>query len=613
MKKRIIAFLVCVLMFVGAMPVQKAFAATDTTKIINVISMTGYMETDKAISSKVTRAQFAQILYNLTSSDPTVTKIVNASLYSDVSQNHWAASYIKEAVSKGYMMGYLNGKFKPGSSITLQEAVYACLKVLGYQDTDFSGGLSATVMSLYQQEELDTNITLSKTSALTKRSCIYLIYNLLTATNTSGVVYGTTKGYGIDQDGEIDYLSLVDSYTEGPVIVDTDFSSKFTSSTYTTVYMNDEKSAYNNIQNYDVIYYNDVLKTIWAYDTKVTGTVKAISPSKSAPTEVTIASNTYTLGTKSVISKFSNLGTVEVGDMITVLLGKDNDVVGVLSADSYSVIQYGYVEDIYVQYVTNEDSITAELYVDVVDFSGTEHSFEYDGDITDFSEGNIVTIDYKASGVKLELATYYQDTSKKISDDGTTINDKPISSEVQILEMTESGFKSVSIERLKGCILTTSDIYFDAYNDDGELVALMLNDYTNDSYTYAIVTDLSISNNSTAIKYLLEGESYTTNSSSVYSSAAPVKLVFSGNSLSSSETLGSISVEEISSSVLYDESGNSYKVSDNVQVYFYKNNTYTYTSLAAVSNLNKYRLNMYYDKNTANGGLVRIIIAYQIS
>ena len=89
--------------------------------------------------------------------------------------------------------------------------------------------------------------------------------------------------------------------------------------------------------------------------------------------------------------------------------------------------------------------------------------------------------------------------------------------------------------------------------------------------------------------------------------------MFSGNSLSSSETLGSISVEEISSSVLYDESGNSYKVSDNVQVYFFKNNTYTYTSLAAVSNLNKYRLNMYYDKNSANGGLVRIIIAYQIS
>lgn len=616
MKKRIVALVMCVMMLMGIVQVQPVSASTDTTKKKQVIAMAGYMETDKAIETKVTRAQFAQILYNLTEENPDVTEEVNVSLYSDVSKKHWAAAYIKAAVENGYMQGYLNGKFKPGKYITLQEAAYALLKVLGYSDTDFTNGLSASVMTLYKQKKLNTDISLTKTSKLTKNSCALLLYNLLITTNTQGVVYGTTKDFTLDKDGEIDYLTYVDSYTEGPVVLSTDYQTTYTNKKFTSIYLNEEKVTYSDLDVYDVIYYNETLKTIWAYDGKVTGTVKAISPSKAAPTSVTIGSTSYELGTQEMITKFSSLGSIEIGDTVTLLLGKDNEVAGALSVNSYSVSSYGYVESIDAETEINDDVISTVIYVTVMDFSGSEQKIEYSGDVTDFEEGDIASLTYTATGIQLKKLTYSSKGTQDISEDGKTIGDIEISNQVKILETTATGFETVSLDRLKGCRLTSANVYFEAFDEDGRLVALMLNDYTHDSDTYAVVTDLTIgSNNSATVTYLEDGVSTTITSSSVYPSSVPSRIVISKNAITLAQALNVYRIQEISTSEMVDTAGTIHKYTEDLQVYYYNSTsqTYTYTNLASVSDLSKYRLMAYYDNTLQNGGMVRILIAYKLS
>jgi hypothetical protein len=52
-----------------------------------------------------------------------------------------------------------------------------------------------------------------------------------------------------------------------------------------------------------------------------------------------------------------------------------------------------------------------------------------------------------------------------------------------------------------------------------------------------------------------------------------------------------------------------YLLSDIVQVYFYDGINYTQATLNQVSDLTRYKLTAYYDKTTALGGRVRVIIA----
>ena len=57
---------------------------------------------------------------------------VKTSLYKDVSKNHVFAPYIQLAVKKGWMTGYVNGKFMPNKIVTYKEAAKAMVVLLGY-------------------------------------------------------------------------------------------------------------------------------------------------------------------------------------------------------------------------------------------------------------------------------------------------------------------------------------------------------------------------------------------------------------------------------------------------------------------------------------------------
>ena len=137
-----------------------------------------------------------------------------------------------------------------------------------------------------------------------------------------------------------DSLSIVSDTREGPFVVESGVSS-IVSTNGKTVYRNGYASTADAIRRYDVVYYND--STIWAYANAVTGTYQSASPSTSSPTSVTVAGAEYEIETSDAALALSTLGGLNIGDIITLLLGRDGKVVAAMSADEYAADVAGVV------------------------------------------------------------------------------------------------------------------------------------------------------------------------------------------------------------------------------------------------------------------------------
>ena len=55
---------------------------------------------------------------------------------------------------------------------------------------------------------------------MTRRNMMYLFYNLLNTETKDGEVYAQTLGYTLNDNDEIDYLSIVSDTMEGPFVVE---------------------------------------------------------------------------------------------------------------------------------------------------------------------------------------------------------------------------------------------------------------------------------------------------------------------------------------------------------------------------------------------------------
>ncbi|QHQ62310.1 hypothetical protein Ana3638_17220 [Anaerocolumna sedimenticola] len=398
MQRKILTLLLAVIMLFGTItvPVKPVEAASGTNNVEKVIEALEIMDTDQGNSTnpaaKVTRAQYAQMLVNMSALKDQTSAKSNVSLFKDVTKKYWAAGYIQTAINQGWMSGYMNGTFKPSQSITLIEAVNGVLKLLGYTNSDFTGNISAAEMALYESKDLDKNITKTQKQALTRKDCTNLFYNTLTAKTKDGKIYAETLGYTVDSKGEMDYLSLVNSNLEGPILVDNDWKTQipfFLGNA--TFYKDGTLGTLNDIQENDVVYYSEDLKSVWAYDNKVTGSIQSILPNRLAPTSVKLGGKEYTLGSNDMSVAFSSLGKVDEGDVVTLILGKDDTVVDVLGIDEYNVTVTGIVINHGEHVITNEnDELVSTNYVTIVDASGNEYEQDYDIKAYNFTEGDIV-------------------------------------------------------------------------------------------------------------------------------------------------------------------------------------------------------------------------------
>ncbi len=617
--KKIASFILAFCLLFGLTAPTAGATSIDITSAQQTVQALGIIVGDEAgnmnLSGDVNRAQFAKMMIAASAFKDTISSTAKSSPFKDVKYSHWAASYVQAAVSSGWLTGFTDGTYKPDNNVKLEEAVSAVLKMLGYPTTDFTGSFPEAQLAKYTALGLNENITKTQGQALSRQDCMYLFYNLMGTKTKSNVYYATTLGYTVNGSGELDYSSLVMNNMKGPFIVDgTNWNSAlpFTAST-AKVYKNGSLSSISSVSTYDVYYYNTSMKTVWVYRNNVTGVYAAATPSTSAPSSVTVAGKTYPVSTSSASYALSTTGSFKIGDTVTLLLGMNGDVVGVVSSSSVSSTKFGFVTATGSKsYTDNLGNTYSSSTVTVACTDGG--TYEYDCTSSSFVKGSLVKISVSGGKASVSLLN---DTplSGTVNSSATTFATYTFSEDVQILDSSLSGTCiKVYPARLAGLNLSNSNVRYYALDASGKINTLILNNVTGDMYKYGVLTSATESNGemsiSSSYNYIIDGVSgsYSSSSSSFGATTGPVQMEFRGDELMKLSNLSRISISTLN--VSYAESnGIQYKLGDNVSVYIYKNGSYNLSSVSSVSNSSSYSLSGYYDKPISEGGRIRVIIA----
>ena len=587
----------------------------ETVRVLGIL--TGDESGDLNLNASVTRAEFVKMMTAASAYKDTVGDSTGSSLFTDVKSGHWAGGYIQLAVEQGWVTGYVDGSFRPENTITLEEACTALLRLLGFDSGSLAGSFPDAQLSKARSIGLLDDLDAVQGDTLTRQDCVTLFYNLLVSEDSSGAVYGTTLGYTVTN-GEVDYSTLVTADTKGLYVASDGSVSLPFGTSGVTVYRDGALSSLSAVEAYDVYYYNEALRTVWVYSDRVTGTLTAVSPSTAAPTSVTVAGNSYELGSSTATYKVSSQGSFTAGDLVTLLLGMNGEVVDVVTAGEDGAVYYGVVlssEKSAADSSTSSAGGTSVQTTTVVACTdGTERTFYHSGSA--FSTGRLVSVS-AADGETVLKALSSSRLSGTVSRDGSSLGSYDFADGVEILDVDdEGGYVRIYPDRLAGAQLSDSDVRYYSLNEHGEINRLILNEATGDTYTYGYLIGADVTSSgldmTATYTYLLDGERYTVSGSTNYNvDQGGIALLYNNGSISKIRQLESAVLDELSD--LYAMAGNQkYLLADDVQVLLRDGNgstSYYLTTLSEIDDEN-YRLTAWYDDlDLAAGGRIRILVA----
>lgn len=588
--------------------------ALETVRALGI--MAGDSQGNLNLSSAVTRAEFVTMMTAASSYKDTVGSGYGVSLFKDVKSSHWASEYIRLAVEQNWMTGYTDGTFRPGRTITLEEACTALLRLLGYDASSLAGSFPTAQLSKAGAVGLLDDVTTKQGQTLTRQDCVTLFYHLLLAETRAGAVYGTTLGYTV-KNNEVDYATVVSADTKGPYVADNGggLTLPFTP---TAVYVDGALSDQSQVKQYDVYYYNAALRTVWVYTDRATGTLTDLSPSKTAPTSATVAGVTYSIGSSTASYKLSSQGQFSQGDVVTVLLGMDGDIVDVVSAQNSETTYYGVVvastKAASSSSTSSSSTTSAQAQTQVACSDGTVRTFYHSGGAQ--SVGKLVSVAVTQSGTTLS-AISKRSLSGTVNSAGTRFAGYSFTDNVEILDTDgDGGYARIYPSRLAGYSLTDDDVLFYSLDSTGSIDCLILDEATGDTYTYAFVTQATSKTDGNSLSgsytYLQNGQSHSVSGQQTYSvKVGGARLTFSDNgSLKGMRQLSSVNLTGLTS--LTATAGSSkYALAEDVTVLLRDGSQQGYypTTLSAV-NSTDYSLVGWYDNQGASaGGRIRILVA----
>ena len=523
MKKRILAFLLAVSIAVSVLVLPVSAASINNTALQTAITL-GAVPTGQELGANVTRGAFAKMLVSFSTYRESVdAQGTVGTLYRDVPGTSQWAPYIRIAVQQGWMNGYTDGSFRPDNTVTLEEACAAVLKLLSYKTTDLTGSFPQAQLNKAQQIGLRDQLTCTQGQAMTYEQCTLLLYNALRANTASGSAYGSSLGFTVSN-GQVDTSSVLLKSRKGPFVAEEGTQLPFTP---VSVYRNDKASASAELNKYDVYYYSESLQTVWIYTRRAAGRITAVSPSASAPTALTVAGSNYTLGSSAVASKISSLNGGGVGEVVTLLLGMDNEVADVITGEEADSVFYGVVQTATRSLVEDNGADVLQK-ISVMCTDGITRTVNIDKSLN-YPTGWLVEISVTPEGEQV-TAIESKSVSGTINETATALGDYTLADDVQILDTTSEGLAgTVRPSRIAGTKLNALTVRYYTLNEQGQIDRLILNDVTGDLWKYGVLDDVkNLAVNASSILGTLTGSGSSGSGSSS-----------SGNSSSSSGSTGS--------------------------------------------------------------------------
>ncbi|MBD9241981.1 MAG: S-layer homology domain-containing protein [Ruminococcaceae bacterium] len=507
MKKKLLALLLAACIAVS-MLVLPASAANNNTAVQFAVTL-GAMDNTQtgALNAAVTRGAFARMLVAFSTFRESVgAQGTVGTLYTDVPGTSPWAPYIRIAVQQGWLNGYTDGSYRPDNAVTLEEACTAVLKLMGYKMTELNGSFPNAQLNKASEIGLRTNLERKPGEAMNYQDCAALLYNALTANTASGSAYGTSLGFTVSN-GQVDGSTVLMSSLQGPFVAGADTQLPFAP---VAVYRNDKVSPSAELNQYDVYYYSESLQTVWIYTRKAAGRITAVSPSASAPTAITVAGSSYTLGSTAVASQVSSLNGGGVGQVVTLLLGMNNEAAGIVTGKEADEVFYGVVQSA-TRSLVEENGADVLQNVSVMCTDGITRSVNVDKSLN-FPTGWLVQITVNSDGESVKSISG-KSTSGTVNADATALGNAQLADDVEILDTTSGGVAgTVRPSRLSGVTLSDSDVRYYTTNAAGQIDRLILKDVTGDLWKYGVLDDIkNLAANYADIKTLLSSSNTGTN------------------------------------------------------------------------------------------------------
>lgn len=134
------------------------------------------------------------------------------------------------------------------------------------------------------------------------------------------------------------YLDLIDLTISSPIYMSSDTLISSWSDNIpfnvkeASVYVNGKSTSDYEIRKHDVIYYSKPFKNIWIFRSAKSGVISA-----SSQQSVTIGSGSYMIATNDVKLKVSAYGEYGVNDYVTLILGKNDEIIDIIDADTSNI------------------------------------------------------------------------------------------------------------------------------------------------------------------------------------------------------------------------------------------------------------------------------------
>ncbi len=416
--------------------------------------------------------------------------------------------------------------------------------------------------------------------------------------------------------GEVDYISYSEGALDGPIKVSgATWSSNFDTDSQTKIVRDGKQVTKDSIQKNDILYYSDSLNMILAYTQKVTGVYEDAIPSKDLPRSIVVSGVTYEVEGVDAFNDLSSNGSVNIGDTVTLLLGRDGEkVAGVATLNEASGSIVGYITGAGKKdFVKGDGTTYNSYYIDVVTADGTAYTYPTDYD-KKTSVNKVVKITIKDGKAQVGSSVNATSISGEVIYSEMRIGTKKVSDNVVIIDIAKNAYSDVPLytrtymQRLDGITLKSGRVLYTETNSKGEISAMIVQNATGDMYSYGIVTSVTKGGsdipNSAVISH--NGSAYTVTGMSGMSVGLPVKFIKNGNKADYASPLNAVSggVSEFANGYAVIRNTR-YLFSDKVEIYEKSGVQYRKISISDATDGN-YSYTCYTDDTT--NGRIRIVV-----
>ena len=449
------------------------------------------------------------------------------------------------------------------------------------------------------------------------------------ASAASSISSGTdVTFYGLEENSW-EYMVVNSSGSVTPVLASHSYSDTDTNmegitinKTGLIVYRDGDKASLSDIAANDVVYYNTRTNIMDVYSKKITGIYYEAYPSKAYVKSVKVGGKEYTIGTVSAANSLgASQGAFEIGDKVTLLLGKNEEIVFVKSLSGFNESEYGVLLSSTVEVKqTGNDAGKSEHIARVLMSDGKEYTYVTDKQYTDYT-GNLVKLNFEGETTRLSKINYKSNIYGKFDKEAKTLGGKSLSDNVVIFQkLSENTAEVLDIRVLESTNLTMEQVLCAvSSNDFGDIGILYVEGLTDSAYTYGILTStVKPVGESTRTTYKIVVDGKTTeyvSDSHISVSAGPVRFILSNGKIDTIRALheyGSSSKIDALDGARIKINGKTYDVDTNVLVYKRTDmSKYSLMSFYELENTTVKSVNIYSDKTKSAGGTIKIIVITQ--